>query len=134
MSIRLERPSSTPQYEDWAAILRRVTGHVFDIDELAHTLETDHVSAWILAYLEGEAVGIGVGRPSSIAGSLYAMARVVPEYRRQGVGSALYEALSAHARRAALTSLWGRVREDDTDARRFVERRGFSAVEIGRAA
>lgn len=130
MDITLEKPASPPQYEDWAAILERVTGDVFGVDELAHALETDHESAWILAYLGGEAAGIGVGRPSSIAGSLYAMARVLPEHRRRGVGSALYEALSAHARRSTRTSLWGRIREDDADSRRFVERRGFN--EVGR--
>ena len=130
MGIRLERPASTAQYEDWAAILERVTGDVLGVDELAHTLETDHESAWILAYYGGTAAGIGVGRPSSIAGSLYAMARVVPEHRRRGVGSALYAALSAHARVAGCTSLWGRIREDDAHSRRFAEQRGFS--EVGR--
>lgn len=130
MDIRLEKPASTPQYEDWAAILERVTGDVCDVDELAHTLETDHESVWILAYLDGEAAGIGVGRPSSIGSSLYAMARVLPEHRRRGVGSALYEALSAHAHRLTRTSLWGRIHENDRDSRGFVGRRGFN--EVGR--
>ena len=66
----------------------------------------DHESAWVLAYGGGEAVGIGVGRPSSIAGgSLYAMARVLPEHRRRGVGHTLYAALSEHARNQGRTSL-----------------------------
>jgi mycothiol synthase len=128
MRIRLEKPASTAQYGDWAAILEQVSGDVFGVDELAHALETDPESAWILAYLGGEAAGIGVGRPSSIAGSLYAMARVLPEHRRKGVGSALYGALSAHARRLGRTSLWGRIREDDAESRRFAEQRGFTKV------
>lgn len=130
MDIRLERPASTRQYEEWAAILARVTGDVFGVDELAHTLETDRESAWILAYRGGTAAGIGVGRPSSIAGSLYAMARVLPEHRRLGLGGALYAALSDHARVSGCTSLWGRIREDDAESRRFVRQRGFS--EVGR--
>jgi GNAT superfamily N-acetyltransferase len=130
MLIRLEKPASTAQYGDWAAILERVSGDVFGVDELAHALETDRESAWILAYLGGEAAGIGVGKPSSIAGSLYAMARVLPEHRRRGVGSALYGALSAHARRLGRTSLWGRIRVDDAESRRFAEQRGFT--EVGR--
>jgi GNAT superfamily N-acetyltransferase len=130
MEIRLERPSSAPQYEQWATIMERVSGDVYGVDELAHTLETDRRSAWLLAYRGDQAAGIGVGRPSSIAGSLYAMARVLPEDRRHGVGSALYVALSEHARGAGLSSLWGRIREDDAESRRFAEHRGFN--EAGR--
>jgi mycothiol synthase len=130
MDVRLERPASTPQYEKWAAILERVTGDVFGVDELAHTFTTDRESAWILAYDGSAAAGIGVGRPSSIAGSLYAMARVLPEHRGRGIGSALYVALSAHARGSRRTSLWGRIREDDSQSRRFAEHRGFR--EVGR--
>ena len=60
---------------------------------------TTRESAWILAYLGDEPVGCGVGRPSSIRGSQYSMARVLPEHRGQGVGTALYGALSEHARK-----------------------------------
>jgi len=130
MDIRLEKPASTSQYEDWASILERVSGDAFGVDELAHALETDRDSAWILAYLGGEAAGIGVGRPSSIAGSLYAMARVLPEHRRHGVGGVLCETLSDYARRSGRTSLWGRIRAHDAESLRFAEQRGFT--EVGR--
>jgi mycothiol synthase len=130
MEIRLERPASAARYDEWAKIMVSITGDVFGVDEIAHTLETDPDSAWILAYRGAAAAGIGVGRPSSISGSLYAMARVLPDHRRHGLGSVLYEALSEHARRRRLDSLWGRIREDDTASLLFAERRGFS--EAGR--
>ena len=72
-----------------------------------------------------EALGCGVGRPSSIQSSLYAMVRVLPEHRGQGVGTRIYEALSQHARKLGRESLWGRVREDDAASRDFVRNRGF---------
>jgi mycothiol synthase len=128
VEIRLETPATRPEFEQWAAIMERVEGHVFEVDELAHVIETDDRSVWILAYLGAEAVGCGVGRPSSISGSLYAMARVLPECRRQGVGTALYAALSEHARSRGDSSLLGRIRENDAESRRFAVTRGFAEV------
>jgi L-amino acid N-acyltransferase YncA len=58
------------------------------------------------------------------------MARVLPEHRLKGVGNALYEALSSHARSRGLTSLWARIEEDDAESLRFAEHRGFE--EVGR--
>jgi GNAT superfamily N-acetyltransferase len=130
VEIRLETPVTRTQFEDWAAIMERVEGDVYDLDELAHVISDDADSAWLLASRGGEAVGCGVGRPSSIAGSLYAMARVLPEHRRQGIGSSLYAALSEHAARRGLTSLWGRILENDVAALGFAGNRGFR--EVGR--
>lgn len=128
MEIRLETPSSVRSFEQWAAIMEQVEGDVYDVDELAHVMQDDDESAWLLASRSGEALGCGVGRPSSIAGSLYAMARVLPEHRRRGVGTTLYEALSEHAARRGLSSLWGRIHERDAASRRFAENRGFREV------
>jgi mycothiol synthase len=130
MELRLETPSSPGQYAAWATIMERVSGDVFSVQELAHIFATDRESAWLLAVRGDEPMGCGVGRPSSIAGSLYAMVRVLPEHRRLGVGGTIYRALSEHARGRGLTSLWGRIHEDDADSRRFAENRGFS--EVGR--
>jgi GNAT superfamily N-acetyltransferase len=128
--VRLETPSTRAQFEQWAAIMERVEGDVYDVDELAHTIQGDKNSAWLLALRGDEAVGCGVGRPSSIAGSLYAMARVLPEHRLQGVGSSLYAALSEHAARRGLSSLWGRIAENDAPSLGFARNRGFR--EVGR--
>jgi GNAT superfamily N-acetyltransferase len=130
VTIRLETPSTQSHFEQWAKIMERVEGDVYDVDELAHVIQDDDDSAWLLASRGDEALGCGVGRPSSIACSLYAMARVLPEHRRQGVGTRLYEALSEHAARRGLASLWGRIAEDDAASLGFARNRGFS--EVGR--
>jgi mycothiol synthase len=128
VEIRLATPSAERHFEQWATIMERVEGDVYDLDELTHVIQEDETSAWLLASLGDEAVGCGVGRPSSIAGSLYAMARVLPEHRGQGVGTRLYEALSEHAARRGLASLWGRIEEGDAASLRFAGNRGFREV------
>jgi mycothiol synthase len=125
VSVRLETPSTRSHFEQWAEILKRVSGDVFDVDEIAHFVETDTESAWLLATSGGGPVGCGVGRPSSIQSSLYAMVRVLPEHRGGGAGQRIYEALSEHARALGRDSMWGRIREDDEASRRFARNRGF---------
>ena len=125
MDLRFETPSTPQQYQEWAAILEQVSGDVFDVDEIAHFVSSDTESAFLLVLTGNAALGCGVGRPSSIQSSLYAMVRVLPEHRRQGVGTRIYEALAQHARRLGRESLWGRVREDDAASRDFVRNRGF---------
>jgi mycothiol synthase len=125
VELKLETPTTTQRYEQWAAILERVSGEVYDVDEIAHFIASDDQSAWLLALSGNEAVGCGVGRPSSIQSSLYAMVRVLPEHRGQGVGSRILEALYDHARALGRESLWGRIREDDAPSRNFARNRGF---------
>lgn len=125
MELRFERPGTRERYEQWAEILERVSGDVFDVDEIAHFVASDRESAWLLALNGDEPVGSGVGRPSSIQSSLYAMVRVLPEHRGRGVGTRIYRELSQHARALGRESMWGRVREDDEDSRRFARNRGF---------
>lgn len=125
MDLRFETPSTPRRFEQWAAILNKVSGDVIDVDEIQHFIESDDESAWLLALSGDEAFGCGVGRPASIQSSLYAMVRVLPEHRGQGVGTQIYEALSQHAGKLGRASLWGRVREDDAASRDFVRNRGF---------
>jgi len=125
VELRFETPSNARQYAQWATVMERVTGDVYGVDEIEHFIASDRESAWLLALTGDDAVGCGVGRPSSIQSSLYAMARVLPEHRRQGVGTLIYDGLSEHAREIGRESLWGRVREDDAESRAFLRNRGF---------
>ncbi len=125
MELQFERPSTPSQFEQWAQILERVSGDVIGVDEIAHFVEMDNESAWLLATSRDEPVGCGVGRPSSIQSSLYAMVRVLPEHRGRGAGTQIYAALSEHARALGRDSAWGRIREDDEASRSFARNRGF---------
>ncbi len=95
---------------------------------LRHELETQHETVFLVASLDGRLVGAGTGKASSLGDALYAMARVVPAYRRRGVGGELTRRLSTHAQELGCGSLVGRVLEDDLESRSFLERRGFSTV------
>jgi mycothiol synthase len=130
MAIHIEHPSSDEQVEAWAEIMWRVDDLRMDVDEFRHYFAQDTESLWALAYLEGEPAGTGVGRPSSLAGADYAAARVLPELRSRGVGSALLAAIAEHARARGATELWGRIRADDEATLAFAEHRGFR--EVGR--
>src|SRR5687767_3162572 len=98
MAIQIEPPTRPDHLQAWADILFRVEGLRLGVDELRHHFEEEPESLWALAYLDGEPVGLALGRASSVAGSNYAMARVVPERRRRGVGSKLLETIKEHAR------------------------------------
>ncbi len=130
MAIHIEHPESTEQIEAWADIMLRVDGLRMDVDEFRHSFEQDTESLWALAYLDGAPAGTGVGRPSSLMGADYAAARVVPELRGRGVGSALLEAIAEHAQTRGATELWGRIRAGDEATLAFAEHRGFR--EVGR--
>jgi mycothiol synthase len=80
-------------------------------------------------FLVGE-LGYAVVKQASLVDCAFVGIRVLPQARRQGVGSALLGACSNQARALDLSSLYGRVDGEDTESLGFVQRRGF--VEIGR--
>jgi mycothiol synthase len=73
--------------------------------------------------------GYAYAAPSSVAGSAFAMVRVAFAARRQGVGSALLDAIAEYARGLAFDSMWGRIRPDDEESLAFAGRRGFREID-----
>ena len=67
---------------------------------------------------------------SSVAGTAYAMVRVLPERRRRGIGAALVEAAASAARELGHDTAWGYVQPGDDESLRFLSDRGFA--EVGR--
>ncbi len=89
-----------------------------------------------LALLDGEPVGVGgctriTGMDESDAA--FAVNCVLPEARGQGVGTAIYRAVSAHARSLGKSELEVLGFEDDPGGVRFAERHGFVVVNRARA-
>jgi GNAT superfamily N-acetyltransferase len=80
---------------------------------------------------EAQGAVVGVGEYGQSAGmfhpqKFWVYLAVLPRCRRQGLGGALYEhVLAALAPFEPLSVRVGNVREDMTDSRRFLERRGF---------
>jgi GNAT superfamily N-acetyltransferase len=102
------------------------------IENLRRNLEREGDLAYLVARLEGEAVGSGFVDPWP---SDYADAQliVVPEARGCGVGSAMLAHIGAHARAAGKDELQGTVRESDRESLAFFERRGYRIVGSERA-
>ena len=126
--MTIETAISPDELAALALVVERLHGQRVDVAELEHDLAADPDTRFFLARYEGQVVGSGVGKRSSLQGTLYAIARVLAEARRQGAGAALYEALSAHAQSLGLQQLWGRV--FDAEALQFALSRGLE--EFGR--
>lgn len=102
------------------------------IENLRRNLEREGDLAYLVARLEGEAVGSGFVDPWP---SDYADAQliVVLGARGLGVGSAMLAHIGAHARAAGKDELQGTVRESDRESLAFFERRGYRIVGSERA-
>jgi mycothiol synthase len=86
----------------------------------------------LLAWVEGQAVGAAVAyEQGDLRGTDLAVAffGVVAAQRRRGAGTALYRAVSEHARAIGKARLQVDLWEDEHDGRSFLEPRGFVEVE-----
>ncbi|HEV2713226.1 MAG TPA: GNAT family N-acetyltransferase [Gaiellaceae bacterium] len=81
-------------------------------------------------YLIGGDVGAGLVAPSDSPGRLYVGVRVLPEARRRGLGSALFELLRAYARELKPEWLSTQVSEAEPESIAWAKRRSFQ--EYGR--
>jgi len=84
-----------------------------------------------VAYLDGEPVGAAVHH---VAGAACELVSIDALRRWQGIGTALLAAVEDAARAAGCTRLWLITTNDNTDALRFYQRRGFSLVAVHRDA
>jgi mycothiol synthase len=92
--IELRKAVSDADLEAWRQVKLRVLP-----GERAPTVgelraEVDRL--FLLAHLDGALAGIGIGGPSDAAGRGFLAARVLPEHRRRGVGTALVHGLEKH--------------------------------------
>ncbi len=76
---------------------------------------------------DGKLIGSGAADHSSISGAAVVTPRVLPEFRRQGVGTRVLSHLWAHAATLGVGHVLGHA--DDEGSRAFAERHGFSEVD-----
>jgi GNAT superfamily N-acetyltransferase len=117
----------------WVGLRNRVDPQLpITADGLRRWLEHERTAEHVLGYLDGEPVGAafcqeqGDLRHTDIA---TAFLGVLADRRRHGLGSALYGAVSEHARRLGKNRLQMDLWEDEHDGLGFLERRGFVEVE-----
>jgi mycothiol synthase len=81
----------------------------------------------LLASIDGAVVGSGVADRSDSRGGGFVAPRVLPEYRRRGVGSALLQPLAAHVTALGLSEL--RAMVEDRESLAFAEHFGFTEID-----
>jgi len=125
------RPATT---DDELAHIARIAAVVWpaspiSVDEMRWQEQKYPGGRRFIAWLDGEPVGAGgAGRAYSFPPDFpgfWSNLSVLPDRRRQGIGSALLAAISDVARDAGKTMLLGTTTSDRTDSIDFLEHRGF---------
>jgi len=95
------------------------------VEELRTSMTPE--SLYLLAELDGLVAGAGVAGRSDLAGQGFLSPRILPEARRQGVGTALLRGLAGHVERLGFDRAGTFV--DDAGSLAFAERFGFREVD-----
>ena len=113
--------------EVWSAITPR---EPVTLEQVKRRLERQPERLFLIAEKDSRLVGSGLVAPSDSPNRKFVGVRVLPEWRRRGVGSELYDRALVHAR--ALEPEWisTMLSEADSDSMAWAERRGFE--EYGR--
>ncbi|MEV4618180.1 GNAT family N-acetyltransferase [Asanoa sp. NPDC049573] len=117
--------------DDDLAMVRRVRMTVVpyerapSVAEMRASLTRD--SLVLLVELDGQLAGSAVADRSSITGAATVTPRVLPEFRRRGIGSRVMPHLLAHAVSLGVDQVLGHA--DDLGSKAFAERHGFAEVD-----
>ncbi len=124
--VRIEPAVGDAMLEQW----RYVHNVIVPADALDLTTVRESSARYRLenAYAGDVLVGCSTVRPPE-GGAVTVIARVLPEHRRQGFGTALYENGLAHARVLGATTIETCVLAVNEDGLRFAEKHGFTEVE-----
>lgn len=126
--VVLSRAEGEPELESWRSIRMAVVPNERcpSAAELLRTASPEKL--FLLAALDGRIVGCGVADRSEAGGLGMVAPRVLPDARRQGVGTALLLALAEHVASLGFPAVRATVEDDASLA--FAHRFGFA--EIGR--
>jgi GNAT superfamily N-acetyltransferase len=127
MGIMVRQVASDGDYAAWRQVRLAVVPY-----ERAHSVPELRAQAgdqrrYFLAELDGKLAGSGMAGKSDLAGAGSLAARVLPEHRRRGVGTALLRVLAEQA--AAMGFGVAGTNIDDPGSLRFAERYGFTEVD-----
>jgi mycothiol synthase len=119
------RPAeSDSDFEGWIRVKRAVLPNesAWTVEEFRTRLTPDRTV--LVAELDGEIVGAGLGGRSDDPNRGYVAPRVHPEARRRGVGTALLQPLVEFVDSLGLSKVTGQVTDEGSKA--FAERYGFA--------
>ena len=108
--------------EVWNAITPREPN---ELETVKRRLERQPERLYLVAFEGDEAVGLGFCGPSQSPERTAIVVCVLPEHRRRGVGSELFDQVVAHAPQLGRPHVSGMVDEDDPESIAWVTNRGF---------
>ena len=115
--------STDNEYEQWRAVrIAVVPAERCDTVEQLRRDDTPE-RLFLLAYRDGVLVGSGAADRSETARGGWVAPRVLPEFRRQGIGSAILRALAEHVGTLGIADIVASA--DDPGALAFAHRFGF---------
>jgi mycothiol synthase len=120
--IELRRAESDDELDQWRRVRMAVLPNerTVTVDELRSQSTAD--TLYLLARVNGETAGIGIANRSD-TGGVFTQPRVLPAFRRRGVGTALLYGLTDHAVACGYAEAGAQVEEPDALA--FATRFGF---------
>ena len=113
--------------EVWTAITPR---EPVTLEQVKRRLERQPERLFLVAEEDDRLVGSGLVAPSDSPNQRFVGVRVLPEWRRRGIGSELYDKALAYARTLEPEWISTMVSEAESDSVAWAERRGFE--EYGR--
>jgi mycothiol synthase len=111
----------------WTAVTPR---EPVTLDQVKQRITRQPERLYLVAQPAEEIVGLGFAGPSQSPRRTGLAVRVLPEHRRQGIGSKLLDRLLEHASDLGREWVSGTVFEDDADSIAWLQRRSFE--EYGR--
>jgi GNAT superfamily N-acetyltransferase len=126
-------PAGHDELELWVELRNAIDPQLpAEVEGIRRQREREPTAEHVLVRLDGEPVGAGFAyeqgdlRGTDVAVSFFG---VVAGHRDRGAGTALYRAVSDHARAIGKARLQVDLWEDEHDGLRFLEPRGFEEVE-----
>ena len=112
----------------WTQVKSRVVSNEpVTVEQMLASPEPDRLL--LLAELDGTLAGCGIADRSSFGGRAFIAARVLPEHRGHGVGTALVRALSDHGRALGLSGVNAFVYADEPHSVAFAVKHGLDEVD-----
>jgi mycothiol synthase len=125
--IRVRQAETDADFQAWARVKRAVVPNdsAWTPQQFRERATPDRLV--LVAELDGEIVGAGLGGRSDVQGRGFVAPRVRPDARRRGVGTALLRALADYVAELGFDTAGSAV--DDDGSKAFAEHFGFEEVD-----
>jgi mycothiol synthase len=122
----IRRAEADADLEAWVRVWNAITpDDTTTVEQQRERQERRPNRLWVVAERDGEVVACGFAGPSDTPGRAFVSPRVLPEVRRQGLGSALLRELVRHAETLDSDTVSAHVDGNDAGSLAFAHRFGF---------